>query len=151
MKNIPIDNQSAFLRIVCTVNTLFLAMLFLAGCASPRPLMPVPNLYIGDDAPELFTALSSEQQNNRVDLLYVTDRVPETNDDGVLTYGYGRSRSAAFGSAIVTIEPELVWEELQRVSVEQDRSTKLSLNLTSLEEHGRFPQTPRPLVLINAP
>ncbi len=112
-------------------------------------MMPVPNLYIGEGAPELFTALPSELQDNRVDLLYVTDRVPETDDDGALTYGYGRSRSAAFGSAIVTIEPELTWDELQRVSLEQDRSTRLSLHLTSLDEHGRFPETPRPVVLIN--
>jgi len=111
--------------------------------------MPVPNLYIGEGAPELFTALPSELQDNRVDLLYVTDRVPETDDDGLLTYGYGRSRSVAFGSAIVTIEPELTWDELQRVSLEQDRSTKLSLHLASLDERGRFPETPRPIVLIN--
>ncbi len=144
MRNYQSDNQSLNFRIVC-----ILATLFLASCASPRPLMPVPNLYIGEGAPELFTALPSALQGSRVDLLYVTDRAPETDDDGALTYGYGRSRSAAFGSAIVTIEPELTWDELQRVSLEQDRSTRLSLRLTSLDEHGRYPDTPRPIVLIN--
>ena len=132
-----------------TLAALFLVVLFLSGCAGPQPLMPVPNLYIGEGAPELFTALPSELQDNRADLLYVTDRVPETDDDGVLMYGYGRSRSAAFGSAIVTIEPELAWGELQRVSLERDRSTRLSLHFASLEERGRFPETPRPVVLIN--
>jgi esterase/lipase superfamily enzyme len=149
MKNKQGANQSANLRNVCTLASLFLVALFLAGCVGSRPLMPVPNLYIGEGAPELFTALPSELQDNRMDLLYVTDRVPETDDDGVLSYGYGRSRSAAFGSAIVTIEPELDWNELQRVSVERDRSTRLSLHLASLEERGRFPETPRPIVLIN--
>jgi len=149
MKHNQGDSQSANLENCCTLAVLFLMVLFLAGCASPRPLMRVPNLYIGEGAPELFTALPSELQDNRVDLLYVTDRLPETDDDGVLTYGYGRSRSVAFGSAIVTIEPELTWDELQRVSLEQDRSTRLSLHLDSLEERGRFPETPRPIVLIN--
>jgi len=149
MKKNQSDNQTQNARNVCFLTMLLLMMLFLAGCASPRPLMPVPNLYIGEDAPELFTALPSELQDSRIDLLYVTDRVPETDDDGALTYGYGRSRSVAFGSAIVTIEPELSWGELQRVSLEQDRSTKLSLHLSSLEERGRFPETPLPLVLIN--
>lgn len=149
MMNKRSDNKSANLRNVCTLAALFLVVLFLAGCAGPRLLMPVPNLYIGEGAPELFTALPFELQDYRVDLLYVTDRVPETDDDGLLTYGYGRSRSVAFGSAIVTIEPELTWDELQRVSLEQDRSTRLSLHLASLEERGRFPATPRPLVLIN--
>lgn len=149
MQNKQSDNQSVNPRNVCTLAPLFLAVLFLSGCAGPRPLMPVPNLYIGEGAPELFTALPSELQDNRVDLLYVTDRVPETDDDGALTYGYGRSRSTAFGSAIVTIEPDLAWDELQRVSLEQDRSTRLSLHLTSLDERGRFPETPRPIVLID--
>lgn len=150
MKNIPSDNQSVNLRKVCTLTALFLVALFLAGCAGPRPLMPVPNLYIGEGAPELFTAaLPSELQDNRVDLLYVTDREPEIDDDGVFSYGYGRSRSAAFGSAIVTIEPELPWDELQRVSLEQDRSTRLSLHLVSLEERGRYPEIPRPIVLLD--
>ena len=143
------DNQSVNLRNVCALAALFLAVLFLAGCASPRPLMPVPNLYIGEGAPELFIALLPELQNNRVDLLYVTDRVPETDENGALTYGYDRSRSVAFGSAIVTIEPELTWDELQRVSLEQDRSTKLSLHLASLEERGRYPATPQPVILID--
>jgi len=31
--------------------------------------MPVPNLYIGEGAPELFTALPSKLQDNRIDLL----------------------------------------------------------------------------------
>jgi esterase/lipase superfamily enzyme len=149
MKRNQSDNHTLNVRDICIVATLFLMMLFLSGCAGPRPLMPVPNLYIGDDAPELFTALPSELQDNQIDLLYVTDRVPETDDDGALTYGYGRSRSTAFGSAIVTIEPELSWDELQRVSLEQDRSTKLSLRLTSLEERGRFLDTPHPIILID--
>jgi esterase/lipase superfamily enzyme len=143
------DNQTLNARNVCILTMLLLMMLFLAGCAGPRQLMPVPNLYVGEGAPELFTALPSELQDNRIDLLYVTDRVPETDDEGALKYGYGRSRSAAFGSAIVTIEPELTWGELQRISLEQDRSTRLSLHLSSLEERGRFPETPLPIVLIN--
>ncbi len=80
MRNYQSDNQSLNFRIVC-----ILATLFLASCASPRPLMPVPNLYIGEGAPELFTALPSALQGSRVDLLYVTDRAPETDDDGALS------------------------------------------------------------------
>jgi esterase/lipase superfamily enzyme len=128
----------------------FLIAVFLAGCASQtRHLMPVPNLYIGEDAPKLFTTLPAELQDNQVDLLYVTDRTPATDNEGGLTYGHGRSHSAAFGSVIVAIEPEMAWDELQRVSLERDRSTQLSLRLVSLKEHGRFPETPQPVVLIN--
>jgi esterase/lipase superfamily enzyme len=125
---------------------LVLTMLMLGGCAT-RPLMPAPNLYSGEGAPALFGDLPAELQGSRLDLLYVTDRSPETDDQGKLAYGFGRSRSVAFGSAIVAIEPELAWEELQRVSLETKRTTKLTPRLASVEEQGRFPEMPLPLVL----
>ena len=123
-------------------------MLLLGGCAT-RSLMPAPNLYGAKDAPELFGELPTELQGNRVDLLYVTDRAPETDELGDLAYGYGRSWSAAFGSAIVTIEPELDWQDLKSVSLEQDRSPRLTMRLISIEERGRFPESPPPIVLID--
>ena len=67
--------------------------------------MPVPNLYIGEGAPELFNALPSELQDNRMDLLYVTDRVPETDDDGVLTHGYGLAPGAENGRPLESVAP----------------------------------------------
>ncbi len=127
---------------------LVLTMLLLGGCAT-RSLMPAPNLYGAKDAPELFGELPTELQGNRVDLLYVTDRAPETDEQGKLAYGYGRSRSAAFGSAIVTIEPELDWQDLKSISLEQDRSPRLTMRLISIEERGRFPESPPPIVLID--
>ena len=144
------NSQIGISRDRFSLPVFFLVVLVLGGCASgARPLMPTPNLYIGADAPELFNDLPTELQNNWVDLLYVTDREPEFDGAGILTYGYGRSRSAAFGSAIVTIEPAMRWEELYRVSLESNRSTKLSLHLELLEEHSRFPETPHTLVSID--
>jgi esterase/lipase superfamily enzyme len=144
------DNRIKMYKTGFKFTGLLLVPAILAGCASgARPLMPTPNLYIGKDAPELFIDLPAELQNEKMDLLYVTDRVPETDEAGGLTYGYGRSRSAAFGSAVVTTEPGMGWEELQRVSLESTRSTKLSLQLASITELGRFEATPIPYVLID--
>ena len=80
---------------------LLLVALLLAGCAG-RPLMPTPNLYAAG-AREPFARTPPELRSTRVDLLYVTDRVPQPDESGNLAYGYQRSLSMAFGSAIVEI------------------------------------------------
>jgi len=122
----------------------------LVGCASyKRALMPAPNLYTGTGAPVLFEDLPDGLKSTNADLFYVTDREPEIDEENKLTYGYGRSRSAAFGSAIVAFKPDMAWEDLERVSVERDRSTRLSLEMMSIEELGRFEDTPGPIVVVN--
>src|SRR6266480_2928892 len=68
----------------------------LGGCSSNKVLlMPTPNLYAwGNFDP--FKDIPPSLQNNRVEVLYVTDRVPVDTSPDHVVYGYGRSRSAAF-------------------------------------------------------
>jgi esterase/lipase superfamily enzyme len=122
-------------------------LILMAACSSQRVLMPAPNLYQGSNAPELFNDLSEESRGNEIDLLFVTDRTPGRDDQGELAYGYGRSHSIAFGSAVVKIEPAMSWNELWSISLEDKRSTKLVLELDSIREIYRFPETPLPIVL----
>ena len=62
--------------------------------------MPTPNIYTdGGSYPE--SSVPPGLKSNEVDLLFVTDRAPETTADGTLKYGTGRSASLGFGSAIV--------------------------------------------------
>ncbi len=92
------------------VTVLFLALL-LVGCASTQELMPAPNIYAdGSGYPE--SGVAPGLKSNEVDLLFVTDRAPETSADGTLEYGSGRSASVGFGSAIVEIGNGLTWQEL---------------------------------------
>ena len=138
------------MRIIVNLGAALALLLFLAGCASQgRQLMPMPNLYAGAHAPELFAGLPDELMNNQADILYLTDREPEFNDEERLEYGSGRSRSVAFGSAIVTIKPEMSWEELEQASLAPDRSVKLTLELTTIEELGRFAPTPPDIVVVD--
>jgi hypothetical protein len=70
------------------------------GCTTGHSLMPTPNLYARSGGyPE--SQVPADARTSRVDLLYVTDRAPETVD-GSLAYGARRSASAAYGS--VTVE-----------------------------------------------
>ncbi len=62
-------------------------VLLIAGCAESRQLMPTPNLYTDENA-TLFEALPQEYASTLVELIYVTDRAPETDEAGKLRYGY---------------------------------------------------------------
>ena len=115
------------------------AYMLSASCAGKgRPLMPTPNLYTRANAPQLINDLSDELKAGRLDLLCVTDRAVEYDDSGQLSYGHGRLRSAAFGSAVVELKPQMSWETLEKVSVERDRSVALKMELVSTVELGRF-------------
>ena len=121
---------------------ILLALLLLAGCAG-RPLMPTPNLYSETDR-EPFEQVAPALRTSHVDLLYVTDRAPERSEQGDLVYGYGRSRSMAFGSAKVEIGKGETWEALVEDSRRRDRSKNWVLRLEDVRELGRFPETPFP-------
>ncbi len=73
--------------------------------------MPTPNLYT-DETVTLFEALPAEYTSPLVELIYVTDRAPETDEAGNLRYGYNRSNSLAVGTTVVNLGQNATWEEL---------------------------------------
>jgi esterase/lipase superfamily enzyme len=115
-----------------------------AGCASkPRQLMPTPVLYKEPSAVAVFEQpLEERGPSTDVDLLYITDRGPETDPESTLPYGQTRSRSIAFGSARVAIGPDVSWETLEQESRLAQRTRDLDLSLGRVEELGRFPNEP---------
>jgi esterase/lipase superfamily enzyme len=123
------------------IAAVFLLVL-LSGCSSRTRLMPTPHLYtIGGK--QLFEELPPELKTNQVDLMYFTDRLPEKNEAGNLNYGYGRSPSAAYGSARVELGDKLSWEKLVAISTSKtDSSSRPTLEVVSVNEFGRFPATP---------
>lgn len=114
--------------------------LALAGCS--RQLMPTPNLYIDAQA-DPFADVPPAQRTADVDMLYVTDRVPEPRR-GSMRYGVGRSPSMAWGSCVVGIGRDLTWEQLVDNSRKRHRDVSLPLSLQSITEVERFPETPDP-------
>ena len=72
-----------------------LVLLFVVTGCGGLELIPTPNLYVGSDV-NPFAGVPEALQSNQVDVLYVTDRKPEQDDeDDPLRYGYGRSLSMA--------------------------------------------------------
>ena len=121
---------------------LVLGAALITGCTSMgRPLMPTPTVYQQDPgANALFSQTPPERQTTDVELLYMTDRGPETDAESGLPYGEARSRALAFGTARVEMVPALTWPELEQQSRLQERTRKVNLALGPVEEIGRFPK-----------
>jgi len=131
-------------RTCWTWTAVFAASFLIIGCASkPRQLMPTPEIYQDPSAVQVFEQPREERGTSTdVDLLYITDRGPETDPESTLPYGQTRSRSIAFGSAKVEIGPGVLWETLERESRLAQRTRDLDLSLGRTTERGRFPNEP---------
>lgn len=114
--------------------------LLLAGCASTQVLMPTPTLYLGSLAKPLFATEAHQQPS--LDILYITNRAPQTGPEGKLAYGSDRSRSMAFGSVVVEIGENVSWPRLVEASTQTERSLSLELEISRTTEEGRFPPIP---------
>lgn len=125
------------------------AAVAIAGCAQgPRTLMPTPAVYSDQDA-VLFGDLPGEYSSSNVELIYVTDRAPETNEAGELYYGSRRSHSLGIGTTVVDLGHNASWEELVEASSSSERAFEPELNLVSIDEFARLPPTPIPFEIID--
>jgi len=118
----------------------------LTGCATNRAMMPTPVLYTGANAKPLFTELSIESRRPSLDLLFITDRAPAEQADG-LPYTAARSRSMAFGSAMIEFGEDVSWDVLVKESTATQRVNPLPLKLGPTTELGRFPAIPYEVVV----
>jgi len=116
-----------------------IVLVVLAGCSGQRYLMPAPAIYERGDR-TAFVDVPARLQNNRCEIIYATDRVAETRD-GMLTYGYGRSKSLAFGICTVKIGRGLSWDVVASQSVKSKRTMPLWLSIGGIREVGRFAET----------
>jgi len=123
---------------------VLVALVLLAGCQ--RLLAPSPNLYV-DAVTDPFADVPAEFRTNTVDILYATDRKPESERNGSVRYGYDRSAWLAFGSCTVEIGHDVSWPRLVEASRSEKRTVSLPLRLGAVTPLGRFPQTPPPLEL----
>jgi esterase/lipase superfamily enzyme len=130
-----------------TRQSLFLLIisLLLVGCGGPT-LVPTPNLYLDRDL-DPFAEVPPAFQTNTVDFLYATDRAIKSDEGEPIKYGYDRSMSLAFGSCVVEIGQDVSWDVLVDASRAKKRDVSLPLAVRSIDEMGRFPETPAPLIL----
>jgi len=131
------------------VASLAVAALLSTGCATqPRQLMPTPVVYQEPGGEPVLT-LPAELRGGStdVDLLYITDRGPETAQEGDSPYGQQRGKRIEFGSARVEIGPDVPWPVLERESQLAKRTRDLDLSLGRVQRLGAFPREPYPIRL----
>jgi len=116
-----------------------LASLLAAGCSTS--LAAPPSLY--PPGAEPFKDVPPSHRNNQVPMIYVTDRLPESDSATGTNYGYRRSRSLGFGevTAQYGVGP-LPWEVFSAESLKEKREVDLSLQITKASEVGRFQESP---------
>ena len=129
---------------ICSL--FYLALLI--GCSSEHALMQTPNVFADLDGYPA-NEIPERLRNNRVELLYVTDRTMDTSQDGEAFYGAGRSTSSAYGSVVVEIGNAEPWEELVAASQTQKREHEFQLRINSMQEYARFPETPHPFSVVD--
>ncbi len=121
------------------------AALTIGACSSTQPLPA--SIYV-DEIARGYERLSPQLQSTEVDLLYVTDRTPEHDDEGNVRYRIGRSQSLAFGSVVVELDKSRSWEELVAwTRSEGSGGSAPTPEVVSITELGRFPDTPFPLTV----
>ena len=124
---------------------VFAATLIVGACASTVRL---PASIYDDDMIGGYERLPTQLQSTEVDLLYVTDRNPEHDDEGNLRYGVGRSRSLAFGSIVVKLDQGRSWDELVAWTRSEAPGDPAPIpEIVSVTEFARLPDTPFPLVV----
>lgn len=114
------------------------------GCAVELPSAPKLHQQAG---PSPWAGVDQSLLKPEMEILYATDRQPETVD-GKATYGFGRSASLAFGSAVVEMGEGLTWEEVAKASVGGEREGSYELRLGAVRELGRFPASGAPPELV---
>lgn len=135
----PTRNRHHTLRAVF----LLAAALVLQACSDSHPLMPVPMVYTGPDAPPLFTDLPEARRTPGIDLLYVTNRAPAEDPEEVGSpFGAERSQSLSFGATTVVIGQDVDFATLATESVATRRDRPLDMRLETVREQGRFPKMP---------
>jgi len=120
----------------------------LSGCSGQRKMMATPNHYV-DEGPGLYEALAPELQSTQVPIFYITDRVPERDEQGNLGYGYERSPSQAFGRALIGLGDDITWDDLKQASRTNKRLKPVKLELLEVEEIVRATNAPIPFTEVD--
>lgn len=123
--------------------SVFVCFVLLSACSGQRKMMATPSVYV-DQGPGLYEDLAPELQSTQVPIFYVTDRVPERDEQGKLNYGYKRSPSQAFGRVLVGLGDDITWDDLKRASRTNKRLKSVKLELLEVEEIVRGTNAPIP-------
>lgn len=117
--------------------SIVLALLLVTlGCSGKTYLISTPTIDVGQQGQAVFAHVPPELRSNDMQIIYAADRaVIETTLLGP-RYSDGRADHLAFGTAVVSIEPETPWDDLVRASTSRQRVQQFWLQMKSTVEYG---------------
>jgi len=122
--------------------------LFLTACSTTYHLPKPPNIYTSQ-SPYPSKTIPAKQRSAFSDILYVTDRKPETSKKGNLEYGSNRSTTLQYGTARVEIGENRSWEEIVAAANSDIKRVKFTENVRELSPEGEYPSTPLLFTMAN--
>ncbi len=125
------------------LNLVFLlpALIYAIGCSAGRQLSQTP-LVLAEAVTDPFVWFAQGSQTSEAELIYVTDRAVEKESAEGPIYNARRSKSLAYGKCGVEIGKQVPWQRLMEQSTRLRRTISLPLAVKSVQELGRFPETP---------
>jgi len=117
--------------------TILLLLLTLTGCQPKVYLMPPPVSLVEER--DFFDYTKDNKDGNLLYTLYATNRHPFNRPDGSLGYTIFPSDSLRLGLVVHSVgEPGTTWEELQNLSLVNDRDKKLLINQVYTREKVEY-------------
>jgi esterase/lipase superfamily enzyme len=128
---------------------LAVALVLVSACSTITVnLMPAPEGFLLENV-EAFKGTPEAQRNLIVPVLYATNRVPGKKSKDGSPYGNNYDDTLRMGLAKMRIgdDPSLQWEDLKRLSVQEQREQDLPLRLIDVNEtmslgHGQDLEAP---------
>jgi len=108
----------------------------LSGCG--RTMVPTPTIYWNEDA-QPFANTPEEFKTPTAEVLYITDRARKDSEARPVWYGFGRSKSQAYGICEVEFGKGMTWEELEAASRGKRRAETVPISIGKVTETGRLP------------
>lgn len=122
---------------------LVIAVVFLfvasTGCDSKTRLIATPTLMAGEPGRTTLAAVPAALQTPEMQILYAADRDIVSKGLFGVQYGSGRAGHLAVGTATVSFDPEMNWDDLVAISTaEKRRGDSPAMKCTSVVEFGRL-------------
>lgn len=122
------------------MNRWMLALVALAvvlgGCG--RTMVATPTIYWAEDS-RPFANTAEEFKTPTAEVMYITDRARKDTESKPVWYGFGRSKSQAFGSCEVNFGRGMTWEQLEAASQGKRRASEVPISIGKVTEVGRLP------------
>src|SRR5262245_60141719 len=113
-------------------------ILFVSDCSDKTYLISTPAINIGQQGRETFDHVSPELRKSEMTILYAADRASVQSTLLGKRYSDGRADHLVFGSATITIKPDVSWDQLVNACTSRKRDQEYWLESKTNEEHGEL-------------